>query len=205
MKLPTRRPVGPRPGPRPGPGADGAPRQVIAIGILLLARGKADGLRHFGDTRKAVLAALAPLSAFILVALGLALLANAGADVLSDLLSMAVGFLGQLVFSFEVARRWGRGAEWFRFATAFCWCQWAGPMAMAASLVFMSFMIAAGVPNEAAVVIGMLALFGYGLWLHWFVARTALQLSGPRAALLVLIVNAVTSALVLLPQLAAQR
>ncbi len=198
MKLPTRRPADPR-------NADGAPRQVIAIGILMLARGKADGLRHFGDTRESVLAALAPLSAFALVALGLALLANANADVLSDLLGMAVGFLGQLVFSFEVARRWGRGAEWFRFATAFCWCQWAGPLAMAVFLVLMGFLIAAGVPNDAAAVLGMLGLFGYGLWLHWFVARTALQLSALRAVLLVLIVNAATSALVLLPQLAAQR
>lgn len=196
MKLPLGPPSSPR-------GADGAPRQVIALGILMLARGQAAGLRHFGETRKTVLTALAPLAAFIMVALGLALVTNAGADALADLLSLAVGFLGQLVFSFEVARRWGRGAEWFHFATAFCWCQWVGPMAMAAFLIVMTIMMAAGIPSETAVVLGMLGLFCYGLWLHWFLARNALRLSALRAVALVLIVNAATSAAVLLPQLAA--
>ena len=197
MKFPAWRSGGPV-----DPG--GAPRQVIAIGILMLARGQAHGLRHFGDTRKSVLSALAPLAAFMLVAIGLALLAKAGTDALGDLLSLAIGFLGQLVFSFEVARRWGRGAEWFRFATAFCWCQWAGPMAMAVFLVIMAFMMAAGISSETAAVLGMLGLFGYGLWLHWFLARNALQLSAWRAVALVFIVNAATSVLVLLPQFAAQ-
>ena len=192
MKQPIRRPVG------------GLPRRVIAIGILMLARGQAEGLRHFDGTRKSVLSALTPLLAFILVGTVLAVMTGAGTDTLSDLFGLAIGFLGQLVFSYEVARRWDRAADWLRFATAFCWCQWAGPLALAALLVAMAFMMAAGVPTETTAVIGMVLLFGYGIWLHWFLARTALRLTALRALALVLIVNALTSVLVFLPQLATQ-
>ena len=145
------------------------------------------------------MAALTPLAAFLLVGIGVAW--ATGADALPDMLGLAVGFLGQLVLSYEVARRWDRANDWFRFATAFCWCQWAGPLALAALLLIMAFLMAAGVPTEITAASGMLMLFGYGLWLHWFLARTALRLSPLRALVLVLIVNAGTSVLVFVPQL----
>ena len=46
-------------------------------------------------------------------------------------------WLGPLVVTFEIARYWGRANQWFRFATAFCWCQWAGPMALVAVTLVM--------------------------------------------------------------------
>ncbi len=180
------------------------PRRNIALGILMLAGGRADGLAHFGDTPQALLAALAPLTAMLVVALFLALAGGAAAELLTDLLAVAVGLLGPLVLSFELARRWGRADSWFRFATAFCWCQWAGPMALLGLLFIMAFLLAGGVPAETAELIGLLGLVGYGLWLHWFLARHALDLSPGRALLLVVVVNAVTSVLIILPQLAAR-
>jgi hypothetical protein len=49
----------------------------------------------------------------------------------------------------------------------------------------------------------VLGLGGYGLWLHWFLARHGLQVSGPRAALLVAVVNLGTVLLVIGPRLLA--
>ncbi len=185
------------------PGAP-PPRRNIALGILKLAGGRADGLAHFGNTPQAVLAALAPLTAMLVVAMFLALVGGGPADTLTDLLCVAVGLLGPLVLSFEVARRWGRAEAWFRFAAAFCWCQWAGPMALLGLLFIMAILLAGGVPAETAELAGLLSLVGYGLWLHWFLARHALDLSPGRALALVLGVNAATSVLIILPQLAAR-
>ena len=46
-------------------------------------------------------------------------------------------------------------------------------------------------------------LVGYGLWLHWFLARHGLGLSGLRAVVMVLGVNLATVALVLGPRMLA--
>jgi hypothetical protein len=48
-------------------------------------------------------------------------------------------------------------------------------------------------------------LVAYGLWLHWFLARKALGLSGGRAALLVLVVNLGTAVAVVGPHLLASQ
>ncbi len=59
----------------------------------------------------------------------------------------------------------------------------------------------AGMPNRIAgdgLVVGLIA---YGLWLHWFLARRALELSAARAALFVVCVNLATAALVVAPGL----
>lgn len=181
-----------------------APRRNIALGVLLLAGGRPAGLAHFGDTPQALLAALAPLTAMLVVALFLALAGGAATEMLTDLLAITVGLLGPLVLSFEVARRWGRTDGWFRFATAFCWCQWAGPVALLGLLFVIAILLAGGVPPDTAELIGLLGLIGYGLWLHWFLARHALALSPGRALALVAMVNIATSLLILLPQLAAR-
>jgi hypothetical protein len=178
-------------------------RRNVALGILLLARGRADGLAQFDATPRAVLQALAPLAAMMIVSLGLAIVSRAPTALQSYLLAGAVGLLSQLVLSYEVARRWGRGAEWYRFAAAFCWCQWAAPVAMLALILIMSVMLAAGVGEDTAAVAGLIGLLGYGLWLHWFLAWRALELSKWRALALVLIVNAATLVLINLPEWAS--
>ena len=63
----------------------------------------------------------------------------------------------------------------------------------------------AGLSEHAATGLLVLGLGGYGLWLHWFLARHGLELSRLRAALLVMGVNLGTACLVLLPRLLLQR
>ncbi len=178
-------------------------RWNIALGILLLARGRAEGLRYFEDTKQAVLSSLAPLAALLLVGAAVALMSGAGPMLLSDVLILAIGILGPLVLSYEIARRWGRAQAWYRFAVAICWCNWAGPLAMMVLLFASTLLIALGVPPLVAIQAGQIALVLYALWLYWFVARHALGLPRGRAALLVVLVNAGTIVLVKAPLLIA--
>ena len=174
---------------------------TVLLGIARVARGRKDGLLQFGDTAPAVLAALAPLVAFLLVGALIGLVGRSR-DAVEDVAAITVGLLGPLVLSFELARRWGRAAQWFRFATAFCWCQWAAPMVLIAVLVLMAVLMAGGVGETVAATVGVACLFGYGLWLHWFLARNALELSATRAAILVIAVNVLTTLLIIVPQVA---
>src|ERR1700744_2339459 len=98
-------------------------RRNVVIGVLRVARGRADGMAQFGATRDAFLASLAPLIAFPLVGGVLMMLGGGGLDALTDLLATLCALLAPPVLSFEVARWWRREAEWLRFATAFNWCQ----------------------------------------------------------------------------------
>jgi hypothetical protein len=179
-------------------------RRNVALGILRLARGRADGLAQFDDTPQAVLQALAPLAAMMIVSLGLAIVTRQQIALQSYLMAGAVGLLSQLVVSYEVARRWGRGAAWYRFAAAFCWCQWAAPVAMLGLILVMSLMLAMGVSEDAAAMAGLIGMLGYIVWLQWFLAWRALELTRLRALALVLIVNAATMVLINLPEWAAQ-
>ena len=174
---------------------------TILLGIARVARGRKDGLLQFGDSPQSVLAALAPLVAFLLVGAVIGLIGGSR-EAVTDVAAVTVGLLGPLVLSFEIARRWGRDLHWFRFATAFCWCQWAAPMVLIVVIVLVSVLIIGGVSETAAAGAGVAVLFGYGLWLHWFLARNALDLSGKRAAMLVVGVNLLTMMLIVLPQLA---
>ncbi len=173
----------------------------VLLGIMLVARGRAEGLRQFGDTPQSVLAALAPLVAFLLVGVVLAAIGG-NREAVTDVAGVSVGLLGPLVLSFEVARYWNRAAQWRRFATAFCWCQWAAPMVLALVLVMMAILMAVGLSGDAAAGTGVAFLFGYGLWLNWFLARHALELSRARAAVMVVIVNVLTMVLIIGPQVA---
>ncbi len=178
-------------------------RWNIAIGILLLARGRAEGLRYFDDTKQAVLSSLAPLAALLLVGVVLALASGAGPALLNDVLILAIGILGPLVLSYEIAQRWGRQAAWYRFAVAICWCNWAGPPVMMLLLFASTLLIAIGVPPLLAIQAGQIALVLYALWPYWFVVRHAMGLSRGRAALLVVLVNAGMIVLVKAPLMVA--
>ena len=118
------------------------PFATVLLGIAQVARGQADGLGKFGNTPQAVLAAITPLVAFMLVG-GVLSLLGGKADGVTLMAMVAVGLLSPLVLSFEVARRWGRDAQWPRFAAAFCWCQWATPVVFGGMLVVMSVLMAA--------------------------------------------------------------
>jgi hypothetical protein len=185
----------PRPASPPGPS--------ILRGIVRVARGRADGIDQFAGTEQGFLASLAPLIAFPLVGTFLLLLNGEGAPALTDLFATLAVLLAPPVLSFEFSRLWGRQACWLRFATAFNWCQWLLPLLASVLLVTLGALLRAGLPDRAATVVLVAGVGGYGLWLHWFLARHGLALSRFRAALLVAAVNLGTALLVLMPRLLA--
>jgi hypothetical protein len=171
------------------------------IGILRIARFRADGLDQFTATPQAFLNSLAPLIAFPLVGGALMALGGAGIAAITDLLSSCVALLAPPVLSHVLARHWGREGLWLRYAVAFNWCQWAVPMMAVVSIVAMLVLVAVGLGRNLIAVLGVCALIGYALLLHWFLAAHALRLSAARAAGLVLFANLGAAALVLLPRL----
>jgi len=175
----------------------------IVLGIVRLARGRPDGMQQFEATRDAFLASLAPLIAFPLVGGMLMLLGGGGLNAVSDLLATLCALVAPLVLSFEVARLWRRQQFWLRFATAFNWCQWVIPIVGSVLLLVFGVLAALGLPRATARIGVLLGLLSYALWLHWFLARHGLGLSGPRALLLVLAVNLTTAMLVVGPRVIA--
>jgi hypothetical protein len=181
----------------------GAGSRNVLLGIARLARGRADGLAQFGDTTQAFLGSLAPLIAFPLVGGALMIAQGEGISALVEMLATFCALLAPPVLSYWMARLWGRQQLWLRFATAFNWCQWAIPVAAALLLLLAGLLIRVGISNAAAGVVVVLGLSGYGFWLHWFVTRQGLQLSGGRSLLLVLVVNLGTAMLIAGPGLLA--
>ncbi len=173
----------------------------VLLGVLLLARGRADGFAAFGDSPQAFLASLAPLIAFPLVGGGLLLFGGDGLPALADMLATFCALLAPPVVSWWLARLWRREPRWLRFATAFNWCQWAIPAAAALMLLAVAALMAVGLPNQVAGVAVVFGMVGYGLWLHWFLARRGLDLPPGKAVLFVLAVNLATVAVVVGPRL----
>lgn len=169
------------------------------IGAAQVATGRPEGLQRFGDTPRAFLAALAPWLAIPVVGALILLLAGNGIEALSTLALTLVGQLAPAVLSHALATRWQREAEWLRYAIAFIWCQWAIMIVFLGTLVAAPILIGAGLA-QAGSLLGI-ALTGYGLWLHWTLARYGLLLPRGRAALLVAVVNLGTALLVMGPLL----
>jgi hypothetical protein len=178
-------------------------RKSILMGIWQVARGRTDGIACFGSSGQAFLASLAPLIAFPLVGAALALFTDGPRRAVTGLAMTLCALLTPAVVSYELARLWKRADAWARFATAFNWCEWILPVLACIIMVPLSVAIGMGL-NE---VVASLVLFGflglYGLWLHWFLARNALSLSGLRAVVLVLLVNLGTVVAVMGPRLLA--
>jgi hypothetical protein len=175
----------------------------ILLGIFRVATGRPDGLAQFGDTPEAYLGSLAPLVAFPLVGTLLMLTRGGGLAALSDLLATVCALLAPAVVSYQLARRWDRAASWTRFAVAFNWCQWVIPILAVGLVVLAGMLLVLGVPSDAGMGLVVASLAGYGLWLHWFLARHGLGLGAGRAVLLVVVINLATVGLVLGPQLVA--
>ena len=105
-----------------------APRSRVVRGMLLIARGRAEGLNCFRDTPQAFLASLAPgmgiLAAAVLAGLSEGDPGRAAGEIPGTLCVL----LAPSVLSFELARLWGREAFWYRYIVAFNWCQWLLPV-----------------------------------------------------------------------------
>ncbi|MDR3531382.1 MAG: hypothetical protein P4L90_12620 [Rhodopila sp.] len=180
-----------------------AQRQSILLGILRIARGRADGIACFGSSPQAFLSSLAPLVAFPLVGAALALFSDGPRRALTDFAMTLCALLTPAVLSYELARFWKRGDAWVRFATAFNWCEWILPVLACLVMVPLSVAISAGMSESAASLMLVGCLGAYGLWLHWFLARKALALSNFRAVILVFLVNLGTVVAVMGPRLLA--
>lgn len=173
----------------------------ILLGMLRVARGKADGMAQFGGTRQSFLASLAPLVAFPLVGAMLVLAGGKPLDALGELLGTLCVLLVPPVLSYELARLWRREDQWLHFATAFNWCYWLVPLLGMLLMFVIGLLTSLGLPEQAGVMALVACLGGYGLWLHWFLARHGLQVSRLRAALLVVAINLAVAALILGPRL----
>lgn len=178
-------------------------RQNVLLGLLRISRGRADGVGCFGATPQAFLASLAPLIAFPLVAAGMGIFTEGPRRALTGFAMAICAMLTPAVISYELARIWKRGEAWLRFATAFNWCEWILPAIAFLTMLPLSAAIGAGMSATVASTVLIICLIVYGLWLHWFLARKALGLSGYRAILLVLLVNFGTAIVVLGPNLLA--
>ena len=187
-----------------GQGMNAKPgRANIVRGILLICRGRADGLTQIGSGPDAFLSSLAPMIAFPLVGCVLMAIQGRIEGGISDFLASLVAILAPPVLSYSLARRWGREAGWYRFATAFNWCQWVLPVLGAILVILAGILVQAGLPLRPIVIALCCLLLAYAFWLHWFLARHALALGTGRAIMLVIVINLLTIALVAGPQLLA--
>ncbi len=174
----------------------------VIQGLLLVARGRREGLDCFGATPDAFLSALAPALAFLLVG-GLLMLLREPSAVGGTLvlLSLCVLLLPP-VLSHALAGSWRRGTLWLRYATAALWCGWLVIFAAYLPAMLLLLMLQQfGVPAALAEATLLILVTGYWLWLHWFLAWRGLALSWTRAAVLVGTVLAATALLCAVAQL----
>jgi hypothetical protein len=166
-----------------------APRNGVLVGMLRIARGRADGVACFGDSPRAFLSSLAPLLAFPIVGAVTATFSDGPRRALTGLGMTLCALLVPAVLSFELARLWKRSEAWMRFATAYNWCQWILLFVACLGMVPMSLAIDAGVDESSATLALLICLGCYGFWMQCFLASKALSLSALRAGLFIILVN----------------
>jgi hypothetical protein len=177
------------------------PRGRVLRGILRIGTFRPDGLAEFGATPQAFLNSLAPLLALPVVG-GLIMLGRGHvAEALVSVLANLVILLAPPVAAHALTRLMRREELWLRYAVAYNWCQWAVAAALLAAMIAGGVLVAVGLPERAAAQLLMLALAGYGIALNWFLARTALELSGGKAALFIVLVWLAAMVLIMAPAL----
>lgn len=170
------------------------PAQAVLRGMALIAIGRPEGLAEFQPSRQAFLASFVPLCAMPLIGFFMMLPQGLDWPSLTDLAAGFAGLLAPPVLSHALARRYGRGDHWLRYAVAFNWCQWLLPVML---LLFLALLTLA----DRSAAWGVLPLLAfYGFWLHWFLARHGLALGWARSVFMVLGVNGGTALLLVLPR-----
>ncbi len=177
------------------------PGRNLLVGLLRVARFRADGLAAFEGTVPAFLNSLLPLLAFAVAQAIWTLLRGSAAAAPEDLLMSIVVLLGPLVISEQLARLWRADAGWLKFGVVLNWCQWTLPVVLFLCLILAGILIETGWSDEAAVFVAACLVLAYGVSLHWFLARRALGLSRPRAGAMVLAMNLGTGLLAFGPRL----
>ncbi len=164
---------------------------MIAAGLhgaLLLARGRADGIRHVDAGRRGAIrsfwAAALCLPAFLFLRVldwsadGVPRLP--GHAVAVELLSYAVGWAAFAVASHAIAVRMGREARWPLFIAVWNWCN----VIQYLLLVVAALPPVLGAPALLNETLELVAI-GWALWLEWYAARVALDVDGISAGALV--------------------
>ena len=171
----------------------------ILRGMILIARGRAEGMNCFRDTPHAVLYSLTPGIGVLIAAVLQGLFGKEGAAALVEIPGTLCVLLAPSVLSFELARFWGRDGFWNRYIVAFNWCQWVLPVAGMILVLVLAIARTAGVGGGTGFAVIFVCLAGYALWMNWFIARHGLALSKGRAAGFVAAVNLGTMAIVVVP------
>ncbi len=173
---------------------------------LLLARGRADGVRLL-DVGAADAPALAGYSFFAALVCLPAFAGMRGFDWLEegapagawhgaavDFLGFIVGWAGFALASHRLAAVLHRSPRWPRFITIWNWCNVLQYVALLGALVPAML----GLPDWVDETAWLVAM-GWALWLEWFATRAALEIPGLPAAALValdlvigLVVEAIT-------------
>ncbi len=181
-----------------------APRAGNVVrGVLLLARGRAAGIDHFGNSADSFTASLAPLIAFPLVGTVLNIINGAPAEAIIGFLSRLCAVLAVAVITYEFARLTRRDSLWLRTATALNWSFWLVIPLLGLAGLAGALMVGAGMALTTAedILIGLMAT--YLLWYHWFAVRVGLNLNILQAIALVILSNAAIALLTSAPTLLA--
>lgn len=157
---------------------------------LLLARGRADGIRLVADDTHAAGRSFWAMAACMPIVVAMRLLAMVPPSlgvglprlVLRDLLVFAVSWLLYALLSHRVANTMGRGERWPRFIAAWNWCNVIENLLLVVGSL-PGWFGAPSVIDQAA----QLFALGWALWIEWYATRTALGVSILMAVWLVLL------------------
>jgi hypothetical protein len=185
---------------RPNPGRN---RRNSVRGLMLLAYGNPQGLIFFGSDTQAYLASLAPLVGFLLVYGAQAMMTESPRQGGAALLAGLISVIGPPVLAEPLCRRWGREREWGLYANVLNWAVilLVGVALLASCAALL--LVAAGVSLNTAVGACALALLIYSVWLQWFTARCALDLTRWQTVKLLLLTQLGTTLLIAVPTVLA--
>lgn len=184
----------PRGVPRLSGAAPHSPPNDAAAGLaaaLLLARGDVAGLRLVGRDAEAAWASFRAAALCLPVFVGIKLLGwslngvPAGGALVAgaaELCAYAITWVGYALASKLMAEQAQAGRNWAHFIAAWNWTN----VVQYALLVPVTLAAALGAPGWLSNGLG-LGVLAYAVWLEWFVARHALGVAGPAAALFVML------------------
>lgn len=156
-------------------------------GALLLARGRAEGMKVVEPGALGALHSFWAMAACLLI-LSLLPLADGEAGFLpASLAAYGVGWLAFAVLSHRIAGALGAGERWFEFITVWNWCSVVQQGLVAAGNL--PALLGAPDPASAAAV---LVVVGWAIWLEWYATRVALGIGGLAAAAFVLLDYAIS-------------
>jgi hypothetical protein len=177
---------------------------MIWRGIWLLARGRAAGIKEFGNSVDALTASLAPLIAFPMVGAGITALGGQPKLAVVAFLARLCAVLAVPVITYEFARLTKRESLWLRTTAALDWSFWLIiPLLLVAGFIGTG-LVTAGLAVKNAEYAAMAMMIIYMLWLQWFTVRAGLETTALAAAALVLANTIVLGALSAAPALIFQ-